>query len=304
MRCNTTTRQWPVVGTPTTLTTRLALAAGALATGALAGALTPGAAAFAQEAPVSLEVRWVSEGFSAPEGVAAAPQGGYFISNVAGEARAIDGVGWISLIEADGTVSEARWAEGLDAPKGMAVHEGVLYVADVTQVRRFDIATRGALAPLPAAGASFLNDMTVWNGQVLVSDSAGARIYRLSDGAFSAWVADEERLAGVNGLLADGERLLVSTMDSGSLLALDGNGDWQEIADGMKNADGIGRLPDGYLVSSWPGQIHYVNESGDRWTLLDTREAEVLQNDLSVFGDLVIVPNWKPGTVTAWHVVR
>jgi hypothetical protein len=295
----TTGRVFPA-GRPARTATRLSLAAGAVA-----AIVVPVADAFADEPPVSLEVRWVSEGFSAPEGVAAAPQGGYFISNVAGEGRAIDGVGWISLIEADGTVTEARWAEGLDAPKGMAVHDGVLYVADVTQVRRFDIATRNALAPLPAAGAGFLNDMTVWNGEVLVSDSAGARIYRLSDGEFSEWVADGTRLAGINGLLADGERLLVSTMESGSLLALDGGGGgWQEIASGMKNADGIGRLPDGYLVSSWPGQIHYVSETGDRWTLLDTREAEVLQNDLSVFGDLVIVPNWKPGTVTAWKVVR
>ena len=33
-------------------------------------------------------------------------------------------------------------------------------------------------------------------------------------------------------------------------------------------------------------------------------ETPILQNDLKIFGDTVIVPNWQPGTVTAWRVVR
>ena len=33
----------------------------------------------------SIEQAWVAEGFGSPEGVAAAPGGGYFISNVMGE---------------------------------------------------------------------------------------------------------------------------------------------------------------------------------------------------------------------------
>ncbi|MGE6697067.1 hypothetical protein ACQKH5_05195 [Hyphomonas sp. NPDC076900] len=38
-------------------------------------------------------------------------------------------------------------------------------------------------------------------------------------------------------------------------------------------------------------------------TLLDTQTGGILQSDLSVFGDVVIVPNWLPGTITAWRVV-
>ncbi|HBX98321.1 MAG TPA: hypothetical protein DEG72_15620, partial [Hyphomonas sp.] len=33
----------------------------------------------------SIEQAWIAEGFESPEGVAAAPDGGYFISNVVGE---------------------------------------------------------------------------------------------------------------------------------------------------------------------------------------------------------------------------
>jgi len=40
--------------------------------------------------------------------------------------------------------------------------------------------------------------------------------------------------------------------------------------------------------------------------LLDTTgdAAPITQNDLTVFGDVVIVPNLRNGTVTAWKVVR
>jgi hypothetical protein len=38
--------------------------------------------------------------------------------------------------------------------------------------------------------------------------------------------------------------------------------------------------------------------------MIDTKADGILQNDLSVFGDVVIVPNWEPGTVTAWKIAR
>ncbi len=99
--------------------------------------------------------------------------------------------------------------------------------------------------------------------------------------------------------------MLVSTMTAGSLLSVTPEGAITEIATGMINGDGIGIVPGGgYLVSSWSGQIHYVGEDGAVTKLLDTEEEGIQQSDLTEFGDVVIVPNWEPGTVTAWKVVR
>lgn len=251
-----------------------------------------------------LEQLWVAQGFSAPEGVAMAPDGNYFISNVAGEGEAKDGAGWISKISPAGAIVAEKFAEGLDAPKGMAVLDGRLYVADITRVRMIDAATGELLGETAIDGAKFLNDAAIWQGAVMVSDSETGRIWRLSGDNIELWRESEE-LAGVNGLLGDGDRLLVSTMSSGSLYEATAKGGWREIASGMKNADGIGVMPGGgYLVSSWPGKIHFVDAEGGVSTLLDTRKDGVLQNDLTMFGDVVIVPNWEPGTVTAWRVVR
>ena len=251
----------------------------------------------------ALSSLWVLDGFEAPEGVAAAPQGGYFISNVAGEGADKDAKGWISHISEDGELITLKHIDGLNAPKGMAILDGTLYVADIDTVRLFEAETGDALGTISIDGAGFLNDMTVWNGNVLVADSANARIHLIDGDAAPVWLEDETALAGVNGLLGDGDRLLVSTMSAGNLLSINQNKDIQQVATGMANADGIGQLVDGgYLVSSWPGQIHYVAEDGDTTTLLDTTEDNTFQNDLTVFSDIVIVPNWQPGTVSAWRV--
>jgi len=137
-----------------------------------------------------------------------------------------------------------------------------------------------------------------------VSDSGGARIYVLRAGGAETWLADE-RLEGVNGVLGDGDRLLVTTMDGGELLSASPDGALTVLGGGMENADGVGPVPGGgWLVSSWPGQIFYVSPAGETTELIDTREAGIFQNDLTVFGNLVITPNWEPGTVTAQRIER
>jgi hypothetical protein len=251
----------------------------------------------------SLELVWMASGFEQPEGAALAPDGGYFISNIGpGPEMEKDGNGYISRLNADGTVAAAKFAGGLDAPAGLAVHEGVLYAADRDGVVMFDAATGAPKGKVVIGGAGFLNDMTVWKGDVLVSDSGTATIHKVTPEGASVF-ATNAGWEGINGILGDGDRLLISTMTEGKLIDMRGPGAETVIATGMKDADGIGLVPGGgYLVSSWPGEIHHVGEDGVVTLMIDTRADGILQNDLSVFGDVVIVPNWEPGTVTAWKI--
>lgn len=251
----------------------------------------------------SLDVVWTIDGFESPEGVARAPDGSLFISNVTGEGAVKDGTGYVSRISMAGEVIDQKWVEGLNGPKGMAVLDGVLYVSDIDEVARFDIETGEALGVLPVEGAGFLNDATVWNDVVHVSDSRTGTIHRVV-GTDVETVIRSEELGGVNGLLGQGDHMLVSTMDGGALLALNGDGKLDTLCEGMENADGIGPVAGGgYLVSSWPGQIWYCDgDTGAETELLNTVDDTIFQNDLTVFGDTVIVPNWQPGTVTAYRV--
>ncbi|WP_340693498.1 hypothetical protein [Hyphomonas sp.] len=254
-----------------------------------------------------LEPLWIADDFAAPESVVRAPDGNFLVSNVGiddGDAK--NGDGFISKISPDGQLIEKYWAAKINGPKGLSIQDGKLYASDIDVVMVFDAAEGGLGEKIPVDGAVFLNGITAWNGAIHVSDSGTGRIHRIQDGVATLWLEDA-RFGGINGVLGDGDRLLVSTMDSGSLFSVSADGTITEIATGMINADGIGLVPGGgYLVSSWTGQVHYVAEDGTVTTLLDTTgdEAPILQNDLKIFGDTVIVPNWQPGTVTAWKVVR
>lgn len=292
------------------LTSCLTLAA----LGACAAPEAPVAESGAEAAPVakvaaaaevpSLQQVWIAEGFEAPEGIALAPDGNYLVSNVRGEGSAKDGDGYVSKLSPDGDLIERYFAAKLNAPKGMAVKDGVLYVADIDEVVTFDAETGQDRGAIKVPGAGFLNDMTVWGDRVLVSDSANGTIIDVSGETPAVWLSDD-RFGGINGLLGDGDRLLVATMATGSLFSVSADGGVTEIATGMENADGVGLVPGGgYLLSSWPGQIYHVGEDGTVTTLLDSEADGIMQNDLTEFGDTVILPNWAPGTVTAWKVIH
>lgn len=263
-------------------------------------ATPPPAQAAATNVPTLVPV-WVAAGLSAPEGVAMDGDT-LFISNVAGEGGDKDGEGWVSRLALDGTILEEKWVEGLNAPKGMAVRDGKLFVSDYDQYHVIDIASATIENTYPVDGAGFLNDITTWQGGVYMSDSGSARIFQVDVNGYKEWLADE-RLGGVNGLTPDGDRLLIATMSSGSLFETRGAGELTEIATGMDNADGIAVLDDGsYLVSSWPGQIWHVGTNGTTTEVHNTVDVPVYQNDLTRVGNLIIVPNWQPGTVTAWRI--
>jgi hypothetical protein len=250
-----------------------------------------------------LELVWLSEGFSSPEGVAVFNDT-LLISNVAGQADVKDGIGWISRVSKDGTVLEQKWVEGLNAPKGMAIHNGILFVADIDTIHTIDAKSGELLNSIEVEGSGFLNDMTVWNDVVYASDSAKASIHRVDENTSKPWMTDP-LLGGVNGLLGKGDQLLVSTMNEGTLLSVDANLSVKQLATGMNDADGIAAFDDGsYIVSSWPGHIWYVSPEGKLTSLLDTKADNTNQNDLTRVDDLIIVPNWRPGTVTAWRLIQ
>lgn len=266
-----------------------------------AAAETETAAPDASPALPELTQVWIASGFQAPEGVAVDGDV-LFISNVAGEGGAKDGEGWISRLSLDGDILEEKWVEGLNAPKGLGIRDGKLFVSDYDAYHVIDIASGEIENTYPVDGAGFLNDIAVWQGGVYLSDSGSARIFQIDVNGYKEWLADE-RLGGVNGLWPDGDRLLIATMSSGSLLETRGARDLTEIATGMENADGIAVLDDGsYLVSSWPGQIWHVSTDGETRELHNTVDVPVYQNDLTRVGDLIIVPNWQPGSVTAWRL--
>ena len=224
------------------------------------------------------------EGLSTPESVLYdATNDEYIVSNIDGDPLAADGNGYISKLSPDGKVLTQKWIEGkkngvtLNAPKGLAMTGGKLYVADIDTVRIFDAKTGAPAGDVKLPGATFANDMAVApDGRVLVSDSglkAGKKtfepsgsdaVYAIDANKKLTTIAKSKDLGGPNGLLPMADKTWVVGFRSGELYSLDAKGkraDVQKLPKG--SLDGIVALPGGdLLISSWDASAVYRGKPG------------------------------------------
>ncbi len=186
-----------------------ALAAAWALTAPRADAVPPAAG----DAPALL---WQASGFIAPESVVfdAAHQR-FYVSNMGTWGHgATPGDGFISRLDAGGRVRDLRWVTGFDSPKGLALANGRLYVADDADLSEIDPRTGAVVARhTPADGPGGFNDCTVdARGTVYVFSRRLSRVFRLRDGRFEPWAAvDAAKTGWPNGLLAERDRLLLGS---------------------------------------------------------------------------------------------
>lgn len=103
-------------------------------------------------------------GFNNPESVLV-DSNRVYVSNLGAKLTPTekDGDGYISLLNKNGDVINKNFLTKLNAPKGMAVVSKTLYVADVDELKGFDIVSKKLLAKLLTANG-------VWydNGRAFV----------------------------------------------------------------------------------------------------------------------------------------
>jgi sugar lactone lactonase YvrE len=261
-------------------------------------------------------------GFSTPESVLYDEAGDrYLVSNINGNPSDADGNGFISVLSPDGQVTNAKWIAGgankvkLDAPKGMAIAQGVLYVADITNVRKFDLKTGAPKGDVPIAGSTFLNDVSAGaDGKIYVSDTGVKAtpkgmeptgtdaVYVIDKGKVKP-LAKSKELGGPNGVLATDKGVLVVTFGSGELYRLDKDGkkaDVTKLPEG--GLDGVVSLGDTLLVSSWKGSAVYRGKLGGSF--------EIAIGNLKSPADIgydkkrgrVLVPHFMEDTVEAYEL--
>lgn len=240
----------------------------------------------------------VIEGFASPESVLIDGDHRY-VSNIgpALAPLAKDGDGFISDLGPDGTVMTLHAFPGdgttLDAPKGMAMAGGRLYVTDIDRIVGFDPATRARVfeAPLPEGGPVFANDLAAVDATtLLVSDTGRNALYRL-DLPSRRWTLLTDAIPGANGILHDpasGETLVVglgANFSGGDLFTVGATGETRRVPGGPHGLlDGIARRSDGsLLVSDWIAFDHPV--SGQLVTLAPNgTEGTPLPTDIPLVG--------------------
>jgi hypothetical protein len=264
-------------------------------------------AAMEEKAPVTLKVVWETDTLltTCESVIHDEDQDVLYVSNINGPPDAKDGNGFISKVSLDGEVTNQFWVRGIDAPKGMGIHDGKLYVADIDRVHEIDTKTGNISKSYAVAGAKFLNDIAVDNGKVYISDSRGGAVYLLEDGKVSPWM---ENLHNPNGLFSENGDLVMALWDDKTLNTVDvSSKEVTKRTDGIENPDGIEAIGNNeYLVSSWNGIIHHIDSDWNKTIVLDTRNDTVSSADIEYVRskNLLLVPTFRKNKVVAYEVVR
>ncbi len=218
----------------------------------------------------------IGEGITTPESVYYdAESGSLFISNVSGKPDEKDGVGYITKADRNGKVTSAQWISGLNAPKGMRSFNGSLWVTDIDQVLKINIAEKKIESTIAINGAKFLNDLAIdAQGRIYVSDTLTSRIYRIENEKVSVFI-EGRNLESPNGLLIQGNHLVVAAWGYTEDWSGKNLGNLYSIGLTTKRISKITQKPLGnldglevdntgnYLVSDWvSGKIFKVKPNG------------------------------------------
>ena len=261
-------------------------------------------------------------GFATPESVYYDAEGDrYLVSNINGKPGEADNNGFISILAPDGNVTTLKWIEGgkgkvkLDAPKGMAVVKGVLYVADITVVRMFDAKTGAPNGDVKIEGSTFLNDLAAGaDGKVYVSDTGvmGGEKGFEPTGTDAVYVIEKNKakplakskeLGGPNGLLSTDKGVVVVTFGSGEVYRLDDKGAKQDVSKPPKGAlDGVVTLGDSLLVSSWEGSALYKGKLGGAFEVALPDQKSPADIGYDTKRGRVLVPHFLDGIVEAYDL--
>ena len=218
-----------------------------------------------------IEVIWESkEQLPTPESVLYYPKDNVlFVSLIDGSGSEKDGKGGVALLNTDGSIKNATWVTGLNAPKGLAIHKGLLYIADITDVIVVDVVTGNVIDEIPVEGSTFLNDVTVDDsGIVYISDTRENKIFQLRNGKASLYL---DNVPSVNGLKAEGGKLLA--LAGKEFWSIDANKKVTVFTKGFdQGGDGLEPVGNGdYIVTCWVGLVYYVKANGEIQKMLDVQ---------------------------------
>ncbi|NOX45638.1 MAG: hypothetical protein GXO89_01500 [Chlorobi bacterium] len=228
-----------------------------------------------------------------------------FVSCINGNPTGKDGSGYIAQVSLEGEIINKKWVSGLDAPKGMGIFNGKLYVTDIDNLVEIDINTAKIENRFPVDGAKFLNDVTIDpKGDIYFSDMGTDLVHKLSNGKVEMFL-DNPEISNPNGVLYENGDIVVGTKNGIFAVRISDGKMWHIVKktggiDGLKS-DGNGS----YIISDWKGKIQLVSTEEKPVILLDTSETGINAADIEYIEktNLLLVPTFGANRVMAYKVL-
>lgn len=227
-----------------------------------------------------------------------------YVSNIDGGAAERDGNGFISQLTDDGRIANLHWVGGLDAPKGMGLYQGELYIADLDSLVIVDINAAKIKTKIFVPGAVFLNDVAVDSvGNVYISDTRKGKIFQYKEGKVSVFLSSPE-VKDANGLLVWKGKLWIDA--AGGIYQYDfASQKIRLFCDQVKGGDGLTVVNDSDLIASrWAGEVYYVHADGSAEKMLDTQASGENTADIYFLRErnILLVPTFKGNRVVAYKL--
>jgi DNA-binding beta-propeller fold protein YncE len=224
-----------------------------------------------------------------------------YVTNIDGNHSEKDGNGFVSVLNTDGKMKNLQWVTGLNAPKGQAISNGNLYVADIDELVVISIKEAKITNRYKVENAKFLNDVTASDdGIVFVSDMKDHKIYALQAGKLTLWL-DDTQLENVNGLWTEKGQLYAG---NAQILQIDiKTKSIKALVENCGGIDGLEKLKDGnFIYSNWQGRI-FITKGNESIKLLDTVDKQNTADiDFVHDKNLVLVPTFSGNSLEAYSL--
>lgn len=209
-------------------------------------------------------------GLNIPESVLFdAASGKIYVSNIQGKPSDKDKTGYISLLSADGSITNTEWVSGIDAPKGMGIYKNHLFVTNIDEVVEIDIPGAKIIRRYPIEGSKFLNDIAIdpSNGTVYITDSGSGQVYSLTKGKVKLWLTGLQ-YKGANGLCWKHNKLYIGA--GNNIWSANPKSDKTEVwVENTGSVDGLYVTADNtFIFSDWKGSV-YMAKKGSKPELLN-----------------------------------
>ncbi len=223
-----------------------------------------------------------------------------YVSNINGKPTVKDNNGFISILDTNGVVNKLNWVSGINAPKGMAQIDSLLYVTDIDRIVIININQAKIVKIVDVEGASFLNDITaISTGELIISDMAMNHLLIFDGNKATIWLEDD-LLVSPNGLAYYKESLYVGT--DNKLLKV--NPDSKKVKVHIEETgpiDGLIALGmNRFVVSDWSGRVLLADPT-DKIVLQSTANQNIQAADLGFLPEekIVLIPTFFDNRVVA-----
>jgi hypothetical protein len=226
-----------------------------------------------------------------------------------------DGDGQIIKLDKKGKILETSFVkEKLNAPKGLAINKGTLYINDIDRLLAINLKTGSKLYEIDfSKDTSFLNDIAVWDNNILyVSATDKSKLYKVNlvDKSYSE-IKTDKTISGINGLFCYKKASRIYVNGFGTDNKPNGVVGYINLKDNVFTQisnlegyyDGIFISKDVLYVSNWvafekKGVIQGIGIFGsNRITTINTAEKISGPADFVIVNDQLIVPAMMSGEI-------